>query len=122
MNTLLILYHLAFELGVVHGRRFLDVGSGCGVLVAAAAVLVGSTGTSVGIDCKDGAVQLGRANVEALAGSSREFAVAAGAISFRVHNVFVPSHDLRVKSPKAVPRCDSTHMFDILFDTLKICR
>jgi len=79
------------------GHRFLDVGSGCGVLVAAAAVLVGPTGTSVGIDCKEGAVQLGRANVEALAGSSREFAAATGAISFQEHNVFVPSHDLRGK-------------------------
>lgn len=84
-------------------HRFLDVGSGCGVLVAAAAVVVGSSGSSLGIDCKAGAVALGRANVETLAAASPDFCGAAGPISFLEHNVFVPSHDLRVPPPGHLP-------------------
>ena len=39
-------------------NRFLDVGSGCGVLTAAAALLVGRSGASVGIDIKTCAIEM----------------------------------------------------------------
>ena len=87
------------DVGRVSAPRFLDIGSGCGVLVAAAAVLVGPGGASVGIDVKPCAITLGSDNVGRLAAMSPDYAAAAGPTSFLEHNAFVPSQDLRVPPP-----------------------
>ncbi|CAL8462859.1 g2393 [Coccomyxa elongata] len=79
------------ELDLQPGHRFLDVGSGCGIVAACAAVLVGKMGRSVGIDIKQPAVQLGRVSVQNLIRSEPEYASKAADVHFFVHNVFIPS-------------------------------
>ncbi|EIE27207.1 PCMT-domain-containing protein [Coccomyxa subellipsoidea C-169] len=79
------------ELDLQPGHRFLDVGSGCGIVTACAALLVGKMGRSAGIDVKRAAVQLGRSSVAALARTDAEYATKAADVRFFVHNVFMPS-------------------------------
>ena len=50
----------------------LDVGSGCGVLTAACAYLVGRQGCVVGVDIRRDCVRLCKDNVRRLAGTSGE--------------------------------------------------
>jgi protein-L-isoaspartate O-methyltransferase len=73
------------------GHRFLDVGSGCGILVAAGAYLVGKTGLSVGIDIKKAAIKMGNANLKALQENNQEFASVAAPWKLELRNVFLPS-------------------------------
>lgn len=77
------------------------MGSGCGVLTAAAAFLVGRSGAAVGIDVKPCAAELGRANVRRLAQDSREYAEAAAPAAFHVHNVFIPTAKHKARRPPA---------------------
>ncbi|KAK9804488.1 hypothetical protein WJX73_008895 [Symbiochloris irregularis] len=73
------------------GHRFLDVGSGSGVLTACAAFLVGKTGESVGVDTRKSAVKLATASVQELERSSAEYAATACSCHFERHNIFIPS-------------------------------
>ena len=52
--------------------QVLDVGSGCGVLTACIAHLVGRTGTVVGIDIRRECVRMGRESIRRLAETSPE--------------------------------------------------
>ena len=52
--------------------QFLDVGSGCGVLTACAAYLVGRGGTAVGFEVRREAVAMGKDAVRRLAATSAE--------------------------------------------------
>lgn len=52
--------------------QVLDVGSGCGVLTAAAAYLVGRGGSVVGVDIRRDCVRLCRDNVRRLAATNAE--------------------------------------------------
>ncbi|CAL5223332.1 g5831 [Coccomyxa viridis] len=79
------------ELDLKPGHSFLDVGSGCGIIAACAAYLVGRTGSAVGIDIKGAAVQLGRASVQGLIRADPEFFRQAAPLRFYTHNVFMPS-------------------------------
>jgi precorrin-6B methylase 2 len=54
------------------GLQFLDVGSGCGVLTACGAWLVGPLGAAVGFDVRREAVSMGRDNVRRLTADSAE--------------------------------------------------
>jgi methylase of polypeptide subunit release factors len=47
-------------------HRVLDVGCGCGIIAAAAAQLVGTTGSVTGMDILPAALQLAQTNVAAL--------------------------------------------------------
>ena len=76
--------------GLLH-FRFLDVGSGCGVLTACGAVLVGRGGCAVGIDVRPAAVDMATASVRRLAAASPAFAAKAAPVAFQVHNVFMPA-------------------------------
>ena len=68
----------------------LDVGSGCGVIAASAAYLVGKAGTVTGVDVRRAAVTLGRENLARLEQSNSDFAASAAACKFHLHNVFMP--------------------------------
>jgi len=64
-------YASALEnLDIQEGNRFLDVGSGCGLLTCMAAYLAGPKGCAVGIDLTDEIVTLARSNVAKLQASS----------------------------------------------------
>ena len=52
--------------------QFLDVGSGCGVLTAAGAYLVGRGGLAVGFDIRRECVAMGREAAARLAASNAE--------------------------------------------------
>lgn len=52
--------------------QFLDVGSGCGVLTACGAYLVGRGGMAVGFDVRRACVAMGRENVRRLAATCPE--------------------------------------------------
>jgi len=52
--------------------QFLDVGSGCGVLTACGAYLVGRTGCSVGFDVRRACISMGRDAVRRLTASNAE--------------------------------------------------
>jgi protein-L-isoaspartate O-methyltransferase len=54
------------------GHRVIDVGSGCGVLTACMAHIVGKRGAAVGIDIRKHCVQLCKDNVRQLAAQSIE--------------------------------------------------
>ena len=54
------------------GDRFLDVGCGCGILAAAAAAFVGSSGAVCGVDVRPFCVQLSGDNVEHLRATNAE--------------------------------------------------
>jgi protein-L-isoaspartate(D-aspartate) O-methyltransferase len=71
------------------GMAFLDVGVGCGVVAAAAALIVGPSGSVAGIDVRRECVQLSRANVARLAEQSPEFAAAACPVEIEVGNCFI---------------------------------
>ena len=68
----------------------LDVGSGCGVIAASAAYLVGKAGAVTGVDVRRAAVTLGRENLARLEQSNSDFAASAAACKFHLHNVFMP--------------------------------
>lgn len=110
--------HASRKFGLVW-RRFLDVGSGCGVLTAAAALLVGRSGASVGIDTKRCAAELGAANVARLATECQEYADTAAAAAFHMHNVFIPTARHKVRFLSSAVRCENTcwqswpHLHDI---------
>ena len=70
--------------------RVLDVGSGCGVIAASAAYLVGKAGTVTGVDVRRAAVTLGRENLARLEHSNSDFAASAAVCKFHLHNVFMP--------------------------------
>eukprot|EP00891_Asterochloris_glomerata_P002710 jgi/Astpho2/2710/fgenesh1_pg.00050_%23_25_t len=72
------------------GQRVLDVGSGCGVIAASAAYLVGKAGTVTGVDVRRAAVTLGRENLARLEHSNSDFAASAAVCKFHLHNVFMP--------------------------------
>ncbi len=97
--------HASRKSGLVW-RRFLDVGSGCGVLTAAAALLVGRSGASVGIDTKRCAAELGAANVARLTTECQEYADTAAAAAFHVHNVFIPTAKHKVRFLSIAVRCE----------------
>lgn len=73
------------------GHKFLDVGSGCGVLTACGAWLVGPLGAAVGFDVRREAVSMGRDNVRRLTADSAEFAGGACPPRIELQNVFMPS-------------------------------
>ncbi|KAL4857297.1 Protein-L-isoaspartate O-methyltransferase [Chlorella vulgaris] len=73
------------------GCDFLDVGSGCGVLTACGAWLVGPLGAAVGFDVRREAVSMGRDNVRRLTADSAEFASGACPPRIELQNVFMPS-------------------------------
>ncbi|EFN54990.1 hypothetical protein CHLNCDRAFT_134794 [Chlorella variabilis] len=73
------------------GHKLLDVGSGCGVLTACGAYLVGRQGMSVGFDVRRECIQMGRDAVRRLAASSPEYASAACAARFELQNIFMPA-------------------------------
>ncbi|KAF8072717.1 PIMT1 [Scenedesmus sp. PABB004] len=88
------------SLELAPGDRMLDVGCGCAIISACAALLVGRTGRVVGIDTKPRCVQLSRDNVARLAEANAEFASSAAPLSFFQHNVFIPSPQLKGKFNK----------------------
>ena len=59
-------------LGLQPGQAFLDAGSGCGILSAAGALLVGKQGVAVGIDVRRECVQMAREAVRRLAAGNDE--------------------------------------------------
>ncbi|KAK9839878.1 hypothetical protein WJX81_008227 [Elliptochloris bilobata] len=73
------------------GHAFLDIGSGCGLMTAAAAFLVGKAGRAVGIDVKRPAVVLARRSLAALTAADAEYSAIAAPARFELHNVFTPS-------------------------------
>ena len=75
---------------LAHVCRVLDVGSGCGVIAASAAYLVGKAGTVTGVDVRRAAITLGRENLARLEQSNSDFAASAAACKFHLHNVFMP--------------------------------
>ncbi|KAI8472709.1 MAG: protein-L-isoaspartate O-methyltransferase-domain-containing protein [Monoraphidium minutum] len=77
------------------GDKFLDVGCGCGILAACAAMLVGPGGRVAGVDVRSYCVELSADNVDALRRSSADYAAAACEIEFERHNVFLPSRRYR---------------------------
>jgi precorrin-6B methylase 2 len=52
--------------------QLLDVGSGCGVVAACAAYIVGQQGAVVGIDVRKACIQQSRRNVHGLAAANKE--------------------------------------------------
>ncbi|PSC72076.1 L-isoaspartate O-methyltransferase [Micractinium conductrix] len=74
------------------GHKFLDAGSGCGLLTAAGAVLVGRSGAAVGFDVRRECVSMGRDAVKRLTSSSPEFAASACAVRFEHQNCYMPAH------------------------------
>mmetsp|Transcript_12811 Transcript_12811/g.33912 ORF Transcript_12811/g.33912 Transcript_12811/m.33912 type:complete len:212 (-) Transcript_12811:552-1187(-) len=80
-------------LEVREGERVLDVGSGCGLLTAMAAVMVGRGGCVVGCDLVDETVGFARGNVARLREQSAEFAAGAGAVEFVKENVILMDLD-----------------------------
>ncbi|KAL4452300.1 hypothetical protein ABPG75_007962 [Micractinium tetrahymenae] len=72
------------------GHKFLDVGSGCGVLTACGAYLVGRGGMSVGFDVRRECVAMGRENVRRLTAACPEYAAAACPARFELLNVYMP--------------------------------
>jgi hypothetical protein len=85
------------EYGCCAATRFLDVGSGCGVLTACGAVLVGRGGCAVGIDSRPAAVDMCIASVRRLTAASPAFASKAAPVTFHVHNVFMPAAEHLVR-------------------------
>lgn len=77
----------AMQLGP--GHRFLDVGSGCGLLTACGAMLVGPTGSAVGIDMRQSAIDMATDSVQRLMTDSPTFAAVAAPLQFGLHNVFM---------------------------------
>lgn len=72
------------------GHKFLDVGSGCGVLTACGAYLVGRGGMAVGFDVRRACVAMGRENVRRLAATCPEYASSACPARFELLNVYIP--------------------------------
>lgn len=72
------------------GHAFLDVGSGCGVLTACGALLVGRQGVSVGVDIRRECLAMSRDAVGRLAAGNDEFAATAALPRFELANVFMP--------------------------------
>ena len=54
------------------GHRFLDVGSGCGVLTACGAYLVGQQGAAVGFEVRRECIQMGRDALRRLTATNPE--------------------------------------------------
>ncbi|KIZ03317.1 Protein-L-isoaspartate O-methyltransferase [Monoraphidium neglectum] len=77
------------------GDRFLDVGCGCGVLAACAAMLVGPSGRVAGVDTRDYCVELSADNVDRLRTTSPDYAAASCDVEFEKHNIFLPSRRYR---------------------------
>lgn len=73
------------------GHKFLDVGSGCGILTAAGAYLVGRGGMAVGFDVRRECIQMARDSVRQLVANSQEFAATACPVRFELQNVFTPA-------------------------------
>lgn len=73
------------------------MGSGCGLLTACGAWLVGGSGAAVGVDVRQAAVDMGAASVQRLATSSAAYAQAAAPARFEVHNVFMPNESHKVR-------------------------
>lgn len=73
------------------GHRFLDVGSGCGVLTACGAYLVGRQGMSVGFEVRRECIHMGRDAVRRLTATNAEFASSACPPGFELQNVFMPA-------------------------------
>lgn len=85
------------------GHKVLDVGSGCGVIAACAAYIVGQQGAVVGIDVREACIQQSRGNVHNLAAVNKEYSSGACASHFELHNCFMPS-------PKHVAMYDRVHV------------
>lgn len=62
----------AQPLALLCSLQVLDVGSGCGVLTACCAYLVGRSGAVVGVDIRKDCVRLCKDNVRRLAGTNAE--------------------------------------------------
>ena len=71
------------------GASVLDVGVGCGVVAAAAAVIVGRGGRVVGIDVRRECVALARDNIARLAAGCPQYAAAAAECSIEHGNAFI---------------------------------
>eukprot|EP00803_Ostreobium_quekettii_P009046 evm.model.scf_1524.2 EVM.evm.TU.scf_1524.2 scf_1524:3912-16148(-) len=78
-------------LEVQKGDRFLDVGSGCGIVTAAAAYLVGKSGECIGIDIKAEILDFAKGRVDKLLGDNPSYSAEACEIQFEQQNVFMPS-------------------------------
>eukprot|EP00193_Tetraselmis_chui_P018060 CAMPEP_0177780392 /NCGR_PEP_ID=MMETSP0491_2-20121128/17172_1 /TAXON_ID=63592 /ORGANISM="Tetraselmis chuii, Strain PLY429" /LENGTH=458 /DNA_ID=CAMNT_0019300147 /DNA_START=1307 /DNA_END=2680 /DNA_ORIENTATION=+ len=82
----------ALDLGA--GQRVLDVGCGCGVVSALAALLVGKGGCVVGMDVLPAAVSLSEANLAQLMSSNAAFKSTAAPVALHHHNVLFPHASL----------------------------
>ncbi|GMH40376.1 hypothetical protein BSKO_08280 [Bryopsis sp. KO-2023] len=78
-------------LDVQKGERFLDVGSGSGVVTACGAYLVGKEGECVGIDIKQDILDFSKTCMTHLMEENASFASDAAEPKFRLLNVFMPS-------------------------------
>lgn len=76
-------------LEIAPGDAVLDVGSGCGLITAAAACLTGKQGRVVGIDVRRECCEMGAATVARLRDQNATFAAAAGPVSFETLNAFL---------------------------------
>eukprot|EP00873_Tetraselmis_striata_P012076 jgi/Tetstr1/432340/TSEL_021737.t1 len=72
------------------GQRILDIGCGSGIVSALAALLVGCSGSVVGIDVLPDAVHLSESNLARLTADSKAFAAASASCTFHQHNAFLP--------------------------------
>eukprot|EP00884_Botryococcus_braunii_P000682 jgi/Botrbrau1/10614/Bobra.154_1s0005.1 len=107
-------------LSLAPGDRFLDVGSGCGIMAAIGAFIVGSTGRVVGIDVKSKAIELGQQSVRRLLDADPAYGKTACPIEFEIHNVFLPSLKHRGQYDKIhVGATCPTHMVKALVALLR---
>eukprot|EP00882_Tetradesmus_deserticola_P022592 GHRQ01024520.1.p1 GENE.GHRQ01024520.1~~GHRQ01024520.1.p1 ORF type:complete len:324 (+),score=122.32 GHRQ01024520.1:74-973(+) len=88
------------SLDICPGDRVLDIGCGCGLIAACAAVLAGKSGRVVAVDTKPACVKLSQDNIAHLAATSSDFAAAAAPVTILRHNAFIPHLQLKGKFNK----------------------
>jgi len=78
-------------LAIQEGDSVLDVGCGCGLVAAAAAMLAGKAGRVVALDVRPACIAMTQRNIAALAAGNPSYADAACGVAVEARNVFVPS-------------------------------
>ncbi|GAX81059.1 hypothetical protein CEUSTIGMA_g8494.t1 [Chlamydomonas eustigma] len=81
------------KLDVKHGDKFLDVGSGTGLVATCAAYLVGQGGCVLSVDIRPAAIALCEQSLRQVKAASSEFESASGCLTFELRDIFVPRQE-----------------------------